>query len=46
MLRYLLIIVMLLLFTACSELKIIGGSAMRELKAEGVNAEVYHLSKK
>lgn len=39
MLRYLLIISVLFLFTACSELKVVGNAAMRELMAEGINVE-------
>jgi len=39
MLRYLLVISSLFLFTACSELKVVGNAAMRELMAEGINVE-------
>jgi hypothetical protein len=39
MLRYLLVISTLLLCTACSELRIIGSAAVRELVAEGKNVE-------
>jgi len=48
LLRYLLVISMLFLITACSEMKVIGDAAMRELKADGINVErtSYHVSKK
>ena len=39
MLRYLLVISALFLFTACSELRVVGKAAMRELMAEGINVE-------
>jgi len=39
MLRYLLVISALFLFTACSELRVVGHAAMRELTAEGVSVE-------
>lgn|GEM_PF-2828178 len=37
--RYLLVILALFLLTACSEIKVIGDAAMRELKADGINVE-------
>jgi hypothetical protein len=46
MLRYLLVISTLFLLTACSELKVIGGAAVKELKADGINVEAYRLSKR
>ncbi len=39
MLRYILIILSILLLTGCSELKVIGNAAVRELRAEGMNVE-------
>jgi len=45
MLRYLLVISALFLFTACSELRIVGHAAMRELTAEGVSVEKMRLAK-
>jgi hypothetical protein len=39
MLRYLLAIAALFLFTACSELRVVGNAAMRELMAEGTSVE-------
>ena len=39
MLRYLLVISALFLLTACSELRVVGNAAMRELMAEGINVE-------
>lgn len=39
MLRYLIVISTLLILTACSELKVIGNAAMRELRADGINVE-------
>lgn len=37
--RYLLIILSLSMLSGCSELQVIGGAAMRELRAEGMNVE-------
>lgn len=37
--RFLFGMAMLFLVTACSEMKIIGGAAIRELKAEGVSID-------
>lgn len=39
MLRCLLVISALFLFTACSEMRIVGSAAMRELRAEGITFE-------
>ncbi len=39
MVRFLLCVVVMLLFTACSDMKIIGNAALRELKADGINVE-------
>lgn len=39
MLRYILLILSIWLLTGCSELKVIGSAAMRELRAEGMNVE-------
>ena len=39
MLRYLLCGCVILLFTACSEMKVIGNAALREFKADGINVE-------
>jgi len=39
MLRYLLIIPAMLTLTACSEMKVIGNAAMRELRSDGINVE-------
>ena len=45
MLRYLLVISALFLVTACSELRVVGNAAVRELKAEGINVEIYRVAK-
>jgi hypothetical protein len=47
MLRYLLIILTLYLLTGCSELKVFGNAAVRELRADGINVErtTYRLSR-
>lgn len=37
--RYLLIILSISMLSGCSELQVIGGAAMRELRAEGMNVE-------
>ena len=39
MLRSILLILSITLLTGCSELKVIGSAAMRELSAEGMNVE-------
>ena len=39
MLRYILIILSISILSGCSEMKVIGGAAMRELRAEGMNVE-------
>ncbi|NVN98638.1 MAG: hypothetical protein HXX17_04870 [Geobacteraceae bacterium] len=39
MLKYMLIILSITILSGCSELKVIGGAAMRELRAEGMNVE-------
>ena len=39
MLRYLVVIAALSMLTACSELKVIGSAAMREIRADGINVE-------
>jgi hypothetical protein len=45
--RFLFVIAMLFILTACSELRIIGGAAVREFKAEGISTErvAYNVSK-
>jgi hypothetical protein len=45
MLRYLLVISALFLFTACSEMRVVGNAAMRELMAEGKNVEQLRLAR-
>lgn len=45
MLRYLLIVSALFLFTACSEMRVVGNAAMRELKAEGKSVEQIRLAR-
>lgn len=45
MLRYLLAISALFLLTACSELRVVGNAAVRELMAEGINVEQARLAK-
>jgi hypothetical protein len=39
MLRYILIIFSITILAGCSELQVIGNSAIRELKADGMNVE-------
>lgn len=39
MLRYILIILSISILTGCSELKVIGNAAVRELRADGMNVE-------
>jgi hypothetical protein len=39
MLRYILIILSITILSGCSELQVIGNSAIRELKADGMNVE-------
>jgi len=39
LLRHLSAITALFLFTACSEMRVIGNAALRELQAEGMTAE-------
>jgi len=39
LLRHLLAIATLFLLTACSEMRVIGNAALRELRADGMNAE-------
>ena len=39
MLRYILIILSITILAGCSELQVIGNSAIRELKAEGMSVE-------
>lgn len=45
MLRYLLAVSVLISLTACSELRVVGNAAMRELMAEGINVEQARLAK-
>jgi hypothetical protein len=45
MLRYLLLISALFLFTACSELRVVGNAAMRELTAEGRSVEQVRMAR-
>lgn len=45
MLRYLLVMSALILLTACSELRVVGNAAVRELMAEGINVEQSRLAK-
>lgn len=47
MVRYMLLVLTLILLTACSELRVIGNAAVRELMAEGISTEqLSHRSQK
>lgn len=45
MLRYLLAVTALFLLTACSELRVVGNAAMRELAAEGISVEKVRMAR-
>lgn len=45
MLRYLLVMSALILLNACSELRVVGNAAVRELMADGINVEQSRLAK-